>query len=529
MKHQTHIRQARTYRQARPLYAAHGIFLTFLLLGLGAIPKVKAQCAASETPVNVITESAIGFFGSDQFSWALRNAGTNALIDTFTCGQFWFGDDIRQSCLDTNGTYKINFWDRGGDGWLPGGGGYRVENASTGCLIGAGIPDNGFSAPLNPFDCIDNELEEVFTFDLANVVGCTDPSALNYDPCATIDGGCIFPMANNECVDAIPLDVNPDGSCAEAYLGTTIGATGNPTADPAASSACGDADPFPADVWFTVDMPSSGVVKLLFLQTPGSSMNVDVYTGSNCGSLVNSTTTACSNYFAFDTVTVTEVPGSTVYVRVWDFGSDLFGTIELCATDPAAAGTCSTANPPTNPQATVSASNVTLSWDPIPNSVACQVQGRPLGAPGVARFNILGAEPSSRSFPLGVFSPATDYEWQVRCACSTSPVDATDFTALDTFTTPSLRAGQQGQAAFLDLRAYPNPANQVLMLELESLKAMESMVQISNVLGQVVLQKPLAIHPGSNNIALDIGGLGEGVYRIHYPGYAQAVQFVVAR
>lgn len=502
--------------------------LMMAYLSMGLSQKASAQCAAGETPVDIITESAIGFFGSDQFSWALRDAATNALIDTFVCGQFWFGDDVRSVCLDNAGTYVFNAWDRGGDGWAPGGGGYRIENVATGCQIGAGVPDNGLFPGLNPFDCADNELEEVFMFDLADIVGCTEPTALNYDPCATINGGCIFPLSNDECVDAIPLTVNTDGSCDISYLGTTIGATENPIDDPVASSLCGDGDPYPADVWFTVDIPATGTVNLYWLQTPGSSMNVDIYTGT-CGSLVNSTMTACTNYFPFDSVIINEAPGSTVYVRVWDFGSDLFGTIEICATDPLGSVSCSSDNPPINLSTSSSATSIDLSWDAIPNSIGCEVRGREVGTSAFASTIIIGTEPDSYSIPLTALNGGLDYEWHVRCACSVSPVDATLYSALDTFTAPTPRVGDFASSSLLAMSSFPIPANNTLTIEMESLIEKESVLQIYNTLGQLVFSEEVFVGVGTNQNTVDVSNLQEGAYFIQVPGFDSRLQFVVAR
>ncbi|MFT7589084.1 MAG: hypothetical protein ACI959_001298 [Limisphaerales bacterium] len=507
------------------LLAKAGIFMLLSVSLL--IPKESfSQCAAGESEVNIITESAIGFFGSDQFSWALRDQATNALIDTFVCGQFWFGDFVNSVCLDNAGTYVYNAWDRGGDGWTAGGGGYRIDNASTGCEIANGVPNNGINGGFDPFSCLDNELEETLVFDLMDIVGCTDPAALNYDPCATVDGGCIYPLSNDECVAAIPLSVNTDGGCSVTYTGTTFGATGNPIDDPTASGLCGDADPYPADVWFTVDMPSTGIVKLYWLETPGSSMNVDIYTGT-CGSLSNSIMTACSNYFQFDTVTINETPGTTVYVRVWDFGSDLFGNIEICATDPFAPGSlCDSSNPPTNPSASLGASSVTLNWDVIPQSVACQVQGRLAGTSPFAKLNIMGLEPTNTIIPFGALSPATTYEWYVRCACEITPLDVTPFSILTSFTTPAPRIGTS--PTMLDISLYPVPADRLVILQLESLTDMEVEIQVSNLLGQLVHNEIIPVFVGSNKTEINTSNWIEGVYQIKVPELNMIKQLTVS-
>ena len=62
--------------------------------------------------------------------------------------------------------------------------------------------------------------------------------------------------------------------------------------------------------------------------------------------------------------------------------------------------------------------------------------------------------PSRGTFdvPYAAAGAGTTWQWQVRCACSISPIDATPFSAPDTFSTPLLRTGSTDFAS-----VYPNP------------------------------------------------------------------------
>jgi hypothetical protein len=64
------------------------------------------------------------------------------------------------------------------------------------------------------------------TFDLTAtcgplpIPGCTDPTALNYNPAATVDdGSCVYGPANDLCANAATI------SCGQTLSGTTVGAT----------------------------------------------------------------------------------------------------------------------------------------------------------------------------------------------------------------------------------------------------------------------------------------------------------------
>ena len=138
----------------------------------------------------------------------------------------------------------------------------------------------------------------------------------------------ICPPANDDCAGAIDLDpfANSDGSCTMVYSGTNEGAT-NSAGEVAPSGTCADTDPTPADVWFTLTVPAAGQFDFEFITNPGFSTIVELYTGS-CGSLVPLDPVNCVNTANRTFTGLT--PGETVYLRVWDYGSDDEGTLEVC-------------------------------------------------------------------------------------------------------------------------------------------------------------------------------------------------------
>ena len=136
------------------------------------------------------------------------------------------------------------------------------------------------------------------------------------------------PVPNDECANAIDLDPfsNADGSCTMTYLGSNLGAT-NSAGEVAPSGACVDGDPAPADVWFTLTVPLSGQFDFDFVTNPGFSTLVELYTGT-CGALVALDPVECGNGATRTFTGLT--PSDTVYLRVWDYGSDDEGDLEIC-------------------------------------------------------------------------------------------------------------------------------------------------------------------------------------------------------
>ena len=181
---------------------------------------------------------------------------------------------------------------------------------------------------------------------------------------------------------------------------------------------------------------------------------------------------------------------------------------------------CTSANPPANPTHVDGASSVTLNWDPVTNSVACQVRGTRVTPPGPSpSLNIFGTEPSSTVVPYAAAGAGTTWSWEVRCACSISPIDATAFSESDTFNVPTLRIEQEMEAAL-----FPNPASDQVMLGTGIAAERDTEIRIMDLTGRVV---DFVILPeDARNIQLDVSALENGMYFVQV-GEMEAVALEV--
>jgi hypothetical protein len=117
----------------------------------------------------------------------------------------------------------------------------------------------------DPNACGDISLETTLGW-----LGCTDNTASNYDPCATIEDGSCLPgsvPANDECANAITIN------CGDDLLGSTLGSTNN-----GAPTVCNLS--FDQGVWYT----ATGDGQLWTVSTCGSAIDahLQVLSGS-CG------------------------------------------------------------------------------------------------------------------------------------------------------------------------------------------------------------------------------------------------------
>ncbi|MBL0293493.1 MAG: T9SS type A sorting domain-containing protein [Saprospiraceae bacterium] len=145
------------------------------------------------------------------------------------------------------------------------------------------------------------------------------------------------PATNDECASAIPLTVGT--SCSFTTYSNTGGTNSTNSAPTCASYAGGD-------VWFSAVVPASGDLVIDTQTGDILDSGMQLYSGS-CGSLTaiecdddDSGNGSMSRISRLDLT-----PGSTVYIRIWEYSGDVFGTFGICAYEPAPAPNCSAGNP----------------------------------------------------------------------------------------------------------------------------------------------------------------------------------------
>ncbi|KAF5051599.1 hypothetical protein DSECCO2_417310 [anaerobic digester metagenome] len=136
----------------------------------------------------------------------------------------------------------------------------------------------------------------------------------------------VNPMTNNECSTASTLTVGSSCNYSTFMLnGSTASTNNQPT--------CGSYSSSP-DVWFSFTVPASGNYVVDVNGGTGMDEVFCLYSGTNCSSLTFLTSPGCVDYPP--TGTLSGTPGSTIWVRVWEYSEDATGTFDICVREIAA-------------------------------------------------------------------------------------------------------------------------------------------------------------------------------------------------
>ncbi|MBL7787222.1 MAG: peptidoglycan DD-metalloendopeptidase family protein [Chitinophagales bacterium] len=136
-------------------------------------------------------------------------------------------------------------------------------------------------------------------------------------------GGGSTPINDNPC-GAITLTAN--SSCSNTS-GSNVGATN--TTNPGPTTSCTF---YGSDVWYKVQIPSSGVVTIRTTAGTMTDAMMAIYSGS-CSSLsgiVCEDDNSNGNGSAMPVITVTGTAGAWAYIRIWKWGGGT-GTFSICA------------------------------------------------------------------------------------------------------------------------------------------------------------------------------------------------------
>ena len=153
-----------------------------------------------------------------------------------------------------------------------------------------------------------------------------DDADCNIDETVTF----VCPAQNDECDVATDLTVGQDFEDFPV-TGNNIGATDSMQGDPSYRAFGFNG----GEVWFTVTVPSDGILTIETLSASGSSITdttIDVYSGA-CGDLVAVACDDDGGEGAFSLIEINDMTlaDQTLYVRAWEYGNNATGEFRISA------------------------------------------------------------------------------------------------------------------------------------------------------------------------------------------------------
>lgn len=154
-----------------------------------------------------------------------------------------------------------------------------------------------------------------------------------------------------------------------------------------------------------------------------------------------------------------------------------------------------------------------LSWGRVAGAVGYRVSGGPIPALGNLSPQ-LGETNTSTVINYTQLASGATYRWGVAAGCGSLPSPSlTPLSEFDTFASPTLRIGQMTEelAATASMTAFPNPASEFVMLQIESEIDADAVVNVYDATGRLVMSQNAAVFQGGNMIKYDLD-LEPGMY-----------------
>ena len=452
--------------------------------------------------------------------------------DGWSCGTYALSDANGDGVWDGTfslpaGTFEYIYC---ADGWA------QSETAGLIAAMNAG----GTCAPVTDYASYANRLITVgamTTVDtwgscsacVSGIPGCTDPTAYNYNPLATIsDSSCIALLYG--CTDSTAINYNPsvntdDGSClfygctdpsATNYNATAVvgcDASGS-TSCCTYSTGCGAitgvnmTDVIHDRATFNWDDMNSATCDVDQIRIRYSDDNGATYSTKTMGAPVGNNAPALNT-----SKRILNLSASTTYVydfKIWYqdgtvvswHAGGTFTTAAICDNV-----TNVTASP-------TSATSTDFCWDSVSTYSFVRLQYRE-DVPGSSFSNIGGMgviSPTLCKTKNGI-TPGLNYRvmWRTWCNPSGGPYRSAQWDGPVTWSQPSsIRV--EGGTTINNLDVYPNPSRDIFNVSFTSEDVQDLDVRIINVIGEVVYTENLNKFVGEYTKQVDLSTYTQGVY-----------------
>ena len=469
------------------------------------------------------------------------------------------------------GNLQFRMYDSWGDGWN--GGTYDVTSNGTSVASGGMTSGSSFTDTLClPTGCYDVTVgggfyDSEITFDFASLVGsaagtytdisvggaicgvvvvngCTDSTALNYDPTATVDDGscvyCVYGCTDSTAVNYAALATCDDGTCIASVYGctdatacnyyaganvddgscewtscnpTTCGAS--PITGLGVTNVIHDRVTLTFDNMNTYDALGAQICRVDQLRIKYREVGTSSWSQKNMAAPTgyDPTTGICNSTQNTDKL-VLGLTGSTTYewrMKVWYCGVGNSGWVSgpnfTTLGDCPNVGNLTVTSPTTT--------KATFTWDDSNGAYSfVRLQAR-VDAVGTSFFNIGGIGVNYPTFTKNKngLVPGESYRAKSRTWCDPNggAYKALSWTSFIYWTQPtSIRL--EGGSAINNLTIYPNPSRDVFNVSFTSDTKQSLKVRILNVIGEELINENLEQFIGEYTKQINLSENAKGIY-----------------
>lgn len=157
---------------------------------------------------------------------------------------------------------------------------------------------------------------------------------------------------------------------------------------------------------------------------------------------------------------------------------------------------------PTNLMSTPAATSATVSWDDM-GADSYKLRFREVGTANWRYRNT-----TLTTAQVGVLTPSTQYEWQIRAICNSG--GNRRYTALENFSTPSVRLSPSESISQFNL--YPNPTTGSINVQFELDTEAAMSIEVKDMSGRLVARNSNSGSTGFNQMNMELTDLPMGVY-----------------
>ena len=391
-----------------------------------------------------------------------------------------------------------------------------INNLSAGTYTVWVVDDNG---------CWNDAVIQVLTV----IYGCTDPTAINYNPSATVDDGSCIPIVLG-CTGPTYCNYNPaanvdDGSCS-GWAGCMDPNASNYNAmancnDGSCIYPAGCTEPIPTGV-YSYDVINERA-KIAWDNMNDSLCMVDKYRiryrvqGTNAWySKTMQGSGLCLNGLNTTVKQMLNLTNSTTYeyyMKAWYCGGAAGGTPWSALQTFTTQGICPditnltvTPNPNNNTRAT-------FCWDTTGTYLYARVKYR-VDTAGSAWINVGGFGvyyPTTCKQKFGM-TPGEDYKATGRAFCDPNmSAYNSNWTPFITWTQPaSIRVGEE--SSINNLTIYPNPSRDIFNIQFTSIESQSINVRVINLVGELIYVENLEEFSGEYIKGFNLNKYGKGIY-----------------